>query len=290
MVTTTELTPATRRLAPLVAALALFLMTSPLAAQDRPLGTPAPPSPPDRDCVCAWGGEGPGGLRSVFRVNRARLGVELGSEVEVGGAAGISLRSVQEGGPAARAGLRGGDVLLSLDGTNLGEEPTGRLLELLGDVEPGDTVTVGYSRDGRQQTARVVTDEAPGVSVFRMGDGDGAWSFPRIEGRLRGRALGPDMSIHVRELFGHGLELVEMNEGLGRYFDTTEGVLVASIEDEESLGLQAGDVILSIGGRDVQDPGHARSIIASYRADETISFEVVRERRRLTVTGTREER
>jgi S1-C subfamily serine protease len=84
----------------------------------------------------------------------------------------------------------------------------------------------------------------------------------------------------------HRMELVAMNPGLGRYFGTDDGVLVASIAEGSGLGLQAGDVILSIGGRAVRDPAHARSILASYRPDEDLEMDVMRDRRRTTVRGS----
>ena len=227
---------------------------------------------------------------SAMAFERARIGVELGVATEVDGRTGVRVRDAEDGGPAARAGLRAGDVLVSLDGAALGDDPASRLIELLSDVEPGDTVAVGYLRDGREQTARVVTDRARGFSVYAPGDGEMGWRTPRIEPLLE-RVVAPDAHVRLRSFFGGGgVELVEMNDGLGEYFGTDEGVLVADVDEDASLGLRPGDVILTIGGRAVRDPGHARSIIASYREDETISFEVMRERRRTTVTGTRAER
>lgn len=280
-----ELMRATGRLSPFVA-LSTLLLSPPLSAQE-PLGAPAAP---DRECVCSWQREGPRMMmRSMAPMNRARIGAQLGERAQADGRTGIRLRDVEEGGPAARAGVRPGDVLLSLNGTDLGDEPGERLLALLGDVEPGDTVTLGFSRDGRRETARVVTDRAHGVSFFRRGGPSMARSFPRTD-RLRSAVIAPEARVRLRQLLGNGLELVAMNEGLGEYFGIDEGVLVASSGDGSALGLQPGDVILSIGGRPVQDPGHAMSIIGSYRPDESIAFEIMRERRRTTVTGSRQDR
>lgn len=280
----TELMRAAGRLTPFVA-LSTLLLSPPLSAQE-PLGAPVAP---DRECVCAWEGEGLRMMPGIARVNRARIGVELGEVAEADGRTGIRLRDVQEGGPAARAGIRPGDILLSLNGTDLGDDPTERLLTLLADVEPGDTVTLSFSREGSRQTARVVTDRAEGLSIFGPGGRSRVWSFPRGD-RLRPTVVAPDARVRLRQLLGNGVELVAMNEGLGEYFGVSEGVLVASADEGSALGLQPGDVILSIDGRRVQDPGHAMSIIRSYRPDESLTFEIMRDRRRTTVTGTRQGR
>ena len=280
-----ELMRASGRLTPVVA-LSTLLLSPPLSAQE-PLGAPAAP---DGECVCSWDGDGPRMMMPTMApMNRARIGVELGEIAQADGRTGIRLRDIEEGGPAERAGVRAGDILLSLNGTDLGDEPRERLLTLLGDVEPGDTVTLGFSRDGRRETARVVTDRAHAVSFFRRGGPATGWSFPRAD-RLRSAVIAPEARLRLRQLLGNGLELVAMNDGLGHYFGIDEGVLVAAAEEGSGLGLQAGDVILSIGGRPVQDPGHAMSIIGSYRPDESIAIEVMRDRRRTTVTGTRHAR
>jgi len=215
--------------------------------------------------------------------NRARIGVVLGETREVSGRTGVAVQRVLDGGPAARAGVRAGDVVVSLNDVELGSRPGRRLTALMTEVEPGDTVTVRLHRDGRDQTVRIVTDRAT-PSIVRFGDAvrDATHDFdpgPMVMERLRELqpAFGP---------FGrHRLELVAMNPGLGRYFGVEEGVLVADLPPDSPLGLQPGDVIVSIGGRAVHDAAHARSILNSYRAGEGVEIQLVRERRTVTVRG-----
>ena len=46
------------------------------------------------------------------------------------------------------------------------------------------------------------------------------------------------------------LELAPLNRDLGRYFGTSEGILVINVPEESRLGLKAGDVVLRwMGGR-----------------------------------------
>ena len=85
---------------------------------------------------------------------------------------------------------------------------------------------------------------------------------------------------------GHGLDLVELNPGLGSYFGTTEGVLVADVEDESSLGLRPGDVVVAVDGRVVDDIDELHRILDSYEADEEIALRIFRDGAETTVTGT----
>jgi len=86
------------------------------------------------------------------------------------------------------------------------------------------------------------------------------------------------------------LELVKVNPGLAEYFGTSEGLLVVSAPEDSSLGLRSGDVILSIGGRRPTNPAHAMRILGTYEPNESVSFEVMRMKRRITVAGKMPER
>ncbi|MCG6955533.1 MAG: PDZ domain-containing protein [Gemmatimonadetes bacterium] len=82
-----------------------------------------------------------------------------------------------------------------------------------------------------------------------------------------------------------GLRLIQLNPGLGSYFDTDKGVLVSDVDPGSTTGLQPGDVILEIGGREVSSPDKARRILASYSASEDIQFRIVRKGKTMEVQG-----
>ncbi|HUE97203.1 MAG TPA: PDZ domain-containing protein, partial [Longimicrobiaceae bacterium] len=79
--------------------------------------------------------------------------------------------------------------------------------------------------------------------------------------------------------------LVRVGPELGSYFGTERGVLVATVREESALGLQAGDVILEIGDRTVEDPARVRSILSTYGDDESVTFRIMRDGRAMDVSG-----
>jgi C-terminal processing protease CtpA/Prc len=83
-----------------------------------------------------------------------------------------------------------------------------------------------------------------------------------------------------------GLQLEELNPDLGEYFGTESGVLVTDVDEDSTLGLQAGDVILRVGDREVTDANRLRKILSSYEADEEITLHIMRQQREMTVSGT----
>ena len=267
-----------------------------LAAAVAPAGASAQdPEPGERECLCV----DEIGVRApdvrFFHVNRARIGVLLGEPEEVDDRMGVRVEEVTTGGPADRAGLRAGDVIIALDGRDLGDPPAPALIDAMRDVEPGDTVRVTFHREGERRSLPVVAARAEGMAFF----GEGAPRPPVALERLREPGfrfrMAPDApvppgagSVRVyRNLLRAGVDLVALNPRLGEYFGADEGVLVVDVDDDSPLGLVPGDVILSIDGRSVRDPAHARAILGSYRGDEEIDFVIVRDRRRMEISGTR---
>jgi len=89
------------------------------------------------------------------------------------------------------------------------------------------------------------------------------------------------------------LELASLNADLGEYFGTRDGVLVVRAPADSGLPLKGGDVILSIGGRKPTSPTHAMRILRSYDEGETVSVEIMRKQKRMTLAWkvpAREER
>jgi S1-C subfamily serine protease len=89
---------------------------------------------------------------------RAALGITARTVVgEDYRPAGVAVVDVTRGGPADRAGLRPGDVITALGGTEVTTLTS--LAEALAGKEPGDRTEVTYTRDGDRRTARVTLGE-----------------------------------------------------------------------------------------------------------------------------------
>jgi serine protease Do len=75
---------------------------------------------------------------------------------------GAAIASAEPGSPAARAGLRAGDVLTKIGDVAINN--TGDLTRGLFDYQPGSTVPVEYVRGGQRQTANVTVGERPNTA------------------------------------------------------------------------------------------------------------------------------
>jgi membrane-associated protease RseP (regulator of RpoE activity) len=83
----------------------------------------------------------------------------------------------------------------------------------------------------------------------------------------------------------HGIELIEMKPGLASYFGTEEGMLVTNVDEDSTLGLEPGDVILRIGDRDATSPARVLRILSTYDEDEEIMLRILRNHDEITVKG-----
>lgn len=108
-------------------------------------------------------------LRATGRVRRAFLGVtprqvtpelaeQLGLEVDEG----VAVEDVASGTGAARAGIRGGDVIVGIDGKSIATVED--LFAILRQRQPGDRVSVALVRDGDRRQLDVTLGEGPAES------------------------------------------------------------------------------------------------------------------------------
>ncbi|WP_065961826.1 S1C family serine protease [Streptomyces sparsogenes] len=83
-----------------------------------------------------------------------------GATIAANGAGGTP--AVVPGGPADKAGLKSGDVIVKLNDTVIDSGPT--LISEIWTHKPGDKVTITYKRDGKQSTTQVTLGQRKGDS------------------------------------------------------------------------------------------------------------------------------
>ena len=219
--------------------------------------------------------------------NKPRLGVTIETTDEPGPVEGVTILGVTPGSAAADVGLRPGDVLTSVNDESLSaqssREANMRLLDFMKGVEAGDVLAVEYLRDGKTGSVELEPRVVDSWSFVWRGDGD--------ELHIPPAPMAPEMVERFKMQFaspwhhsGLGdMELVELNEGLGRYFGTDKGLLVVSAPASDAFDIRDGDVIQSIDGREPKDTRHAMRILSSYSSGETLKLGIMRDKKKVTV-------
>jgi hypothetical protein len=275
----------------------LAAVAVPAAAQETPRPPRQPRPPADTDVVRTYRFDvGPDGVWYQGG-RRGRLGVvvDLGAD-PARDSIGARIAGVTPGGAADKAGVRTGDIVVRLNDSRLAQSggasenaeastPGRRLVELASRLHTGDTVHLELRRAGKPVNVTLIAgssgieDLARSMTIRALPRGE--MRVPLERGYMNFSFSGAPLA---------NLELVKVNPGLGEYFGTSEGVLVVNAPGDSTLGLRSGDVILSIGGRKPNDPSHAFRILGTYDPGETVTFEVMRMKRRISVTGKMPER
>lgn len=171
---------------------------------------------------------------------------------------GALVTDVMPDTPARRAGLRAGDVITGVDGRTVTSPQ--ELVDRIRGRHPGDKVRLTWIRKGERFEEDIILGRQ--AEPDRPGQAD--------EGFL-GVSLGP-LTPEVKEMAG-----------------TDRGVLVSSLTDDSpaaKAGIQPGDVITSIDGKEVNDPAEVVDIVRSRRPGQSVSVVYYRmgKRRQTEVT------
>ena len=227
---------------------------------------------------------------------------------------GALVKSVEEGSPAEKAGIKAGDVIVRYHGESvLGATQLARLVR---ETPPGRTVPVELVRDGAVQKL-TATVGGEGQGGWRL-DGDlGEFdipvpdvptpplapllpTMPRGFDRWDKRALLDDhLMWFSRGPAKLGIEYQEVSGQLAKYFKLAEdsGVLVTNVDADGpagKAGLKAGDVILQFDGRSIRDGDDLQRAVHKAEGGREVGVTVLRDGRSLdlkvTPAGERRER
>jgi serine protease Do len=206
---------------------------------------------------------------------------------------GAEITSVTENGPASKAGIKDGDVVLEYNGQPV--EGKDQLARLVRETPIGRQVKIGVWRNGAMQTVTATMEAKKGGNVMVFG-GDGA-PFPMPDGHIPDfqSFKMPDIEIprfqmlYPSPLLGIQGESLGNQEQLAEFFGVKEGVLVKSVNRNsaaEKAGIKAGDVIVRVEDTKVNNTQELTSALRSHRSNKNVNLTVVRNKKEMPVTVT----
>jgi len=187
-------------------------------------------------------------LIATGTVHRGLLGVkiqdvspDIAATLELPGNSGALVYEINPDSAAEKAGIRIEDVIVSINGTRLRD--SGSLRNAIGLLPPGEKITVGLLRDGKEQTLIAVLGEAAPTGVAAV---------PREEQKEEA-----DLDVIFR-----GAQIVDSSSPNG-------GLLVERVDPNSPAadrGLQQGDVITKINRVRIRTLAEAVPIMENARA------------------------
>ncbi len=200
-------------------------------------------------------------LRTTGKVTRGRIGVviqpmtkELADGFGLSKPQGALVNSVEKGGPADKAGIEAGDVILTFDGkaVNASED----LPRVVGSTKPGSKVTV---RVWRNKTARDVQ-----VTVTELTD-------DRRRQQARGGKPPPLAAVQ------YGMGLADLTDAQRKELKIEGGVFVDNVQGAATrAGIRRGDVILAVNNQDVKSVEQFRQLMGSFDKGRIVALLVRR--------------
>ncbi|MGE4408079.1 DegQ family serine endoprotease [Pseudomonas sp.] len=209
-------------------------------------------------------------LRTDGKVNRGWLGVviqevnkDLAESFGLERPAGALVAQVMDGGPAAKSGLRVGDVILSLNGKPI--IMSADLPHLVGALKPGSKAKMEVVRDGDRKTLDVNIGAMPeeGDAVAASGSG----GQERSDNRL-------------------GVKVTELTEEQKKSLDLPGGVVITEILNGPAamIGLRPGDVITHLNNQAINSAATFARVAEQLPKNRSVSMRVLRQGRASFIT------
>ena len=199
-------------------------------------------------------------LRSVGKVTRGRIGVviqpitkELAESFGLAKPMGALVNSVEKGGPADKAGIESGDVIVRFDGKPVASSED--LPRIVGATRPGTKVGVQLWRN---KTAREVQ-----VTIAELQD-DRASRPSRRGGKPPATSQ-------------YGLALSDLSDAQRKELKVEGGVLVENAQGAAArAGIRRGDVILAVNNQDLKSVEHFKEIMSQAEKGRIVALLVRR--------------
>ncbi len=184
---------------------------------------------------------------------------------------GVVITGVQADGPAAKAGLKQGDVILAINGTAIkdGDDLVSRVAE----TPVGSTITVKYMRDHKEQETKITIGDRSKVFADLLGNN-------QEEGQPEKEGTEAKFGITIQNITPESANRL----GLG---SDVKGVLVTSVDNDsfaEDVGLERGDVIMQINQQPVSKVDDVLKIQRSLKPKSDVVFLVQRNQRGQSAT------
>ncbi|MGA7614891.1 MAG: trypsin-like peptidase domain-containing protein [Thermoanaerobaculia bacterium] len=204
-------------------------------------------------------------LKASGKVTRGYLGINI-TEIDekyqkafnLPNMNGVLVQNVEASGPAAKAGIQPGDVIIQVDTRQI--KSSRDLIDYVSDLGPGKRISITLIRNGKTEHVTATTGERPPVGQETNQEGG-------EENPARNRI---------------GLTVQQITPGLRQMYglpSSANGVIITdvkSVSPAAEAGLSQGDVITSAAGETINTPQELKRIVDRMKSGEYLRLYVSR--------------
>jgi serine protease Do len=229
------------------------------------------------------------GLGGTIGATVRDVSVEESRSAKLAQPEGAYVTGVEANGPAAKAGIATGDIIVEFDGERV--RSARQLSRLVREGPDGRSVRTVYLRNGSRQTAELTPDSnqswvtLPDFSQLERQMRDLSQRFEFDYNGPGGRGWGGWVTGTRGRL---GASLAPVSGQLAAYFGVERGALVSAVEMDSPAaraGLKAGDVITSMNGRTVAAVSDVFDEVRRADGGASIAITVMRDKKQLQLTA-----
>ena len=197
---------------------------------------------------------------------------------------GALILEVIDGSPAKEAGLKEGDVVIETNGTKIDDARV--LNDLVEALKEGDEVNLTVNSDGEEKSFSTKIKFMDMDSYKYSLKGDGNVNMHIMSDMHFGMGMPHGGKNFMWKSKGGsdkggwlGVELKNINDQMKEYFEVEHGALVEKVVENspaEKAGLKAGDVIVKMGDKKIEDPADVIRTVNYYDPEDKIDVEVIR--------------
>jgi serine protease Do len=201
---------------------------------------------------------------------------------------GVEVSSLEAEGPAAKAGIKEGDVVLEFNGQQV--QSRAQFQRLVQETPVGRQVKISVWRNGSAQTFTATVGERKNGPMILGPEGSWNFNMPAIPNMPEMPNFEiPRFSMSQDPMLGIIGEPLGQEDQLAEFFGVQEGVLVRSVKKgsaADKAGLKAGDVITKVEDTKVTSSAEITRTLRRLRPKKTLTLTVVRSKKEMPLTVT----
>jgi serine protease Do len=203
------------------------------------------------------------------KVTRGSIGITFDSNPEKARALlkaynateGVFVADVADGGPAQKAGIKAGDIIVAVNGKTVRDGT--ELVNIVTATPIGTPLDLAVLRNGQRATYKVTVGDLAQVFPDRFGN-------PDDQSSVKGEGGATSFGMQIQNLSAQQRQTMGIKE--------PGGVLVTSVEPNsfaEDINLQQGDILLSINRQPINSTADVMAAKARLKPGDAVAFRIL---------------